>query len=319
MIVWRRDLHHVHSDQFGPQRDFADRPQQVRRLHAARLGRPRSRREPGIEDVDVDRQVNELRTIQRFLDRLLDDRLDAAIEEFAHQVPAHPLGAHPLECLAFWPIAAQADLYEVAAQDRSRLDQPAHRGGVRGEVSPAVATSVRMGVEVDHRELAAAVSVGDRGRGWVRDRVIASNDDRHDLARGDFGDPGADRLVRLVRAPRIADGIAVVDDRENLEGRDLEIEVPAGRLVVCHSHRPRPEAGARPVCRAVVPGGADDRNVRSQFVELGRLGQHPDFHEGGRTQVLRAIDLSLKVGRLWHSPTILAAPGFGASTIGRGG
>jgi hypothetical protein len=53
----------------------------------------------------------------------------------------------------------------------------------------------------------------------------------------------------------------------------------------------------------IVQGG----DVRALRVELLRLAQVRGLHEGRRPEVLRAVDLRLAVGCLWHSPTILAA------------
>ena len=157
-----------------------------------------------------------------------------------------------------------------------------------------------MGVEVDQTDLAAAVGIGDRGGGGIGDRMIAADDDRHDLARGHLGNPDADRLVCLVGHPWIADRVAIVDDVQDVKRRNFEVQVPAGRLIIRHPNGPRTKAGARPVGRAVVPGSADDGDVRMPPVELLGLGQHPDFHEGGWTQVLWPVDLSIEIRCLWH-------------------
>src|ERR1700674_1302438 len=113
--------------------------------------------------------------------------------------------------------------------------------------------------------------------------------------------------MRWLAQARIARGVAVVDDLQDIEGRDLQIKVPAGRLVVGHPHRPRTEAGAGPVGRAAVPGGPDDRDVRPRLVELPRLRQRTDLHERGRTHVVRAAELRVEVGRLGHLPTLAPA------------
>ena len=137
--------------------------------------------------------------------------------------------------------------------------------------------------------------------------MIAADDHRHDLSGRDLGDAGADRLVRLVSEPRVADGVAVVDDLEHLEGRHLEVEVPAGWLVIGDPYGARSKAGARPVGGAVVPRRAEDRDLGADRIEFLRFGERLRLHEGRGAQVLRAVDLGVEVGRLWHSPTILAA------------
>src|SRR6266566_2223208 len=71
--------------------------------------------------------------------------------------------------------------------------------------------------------------------------------------------------------------------------------------------RARMASCARPVCRAVVPGRADDRDVRSSALQFRRFRECADFHEGSRAQVLRAVDLRVEVRCLRHSPA-LAVP-----------
>ena len=83
-----------------------------------------------------------------------DDRLGAALLDLAHEVPAQALLLHPLEGLQRRPVAAQADLDEVAALDRARLDQPAHRRAVAGEHAPVVVGGVGVGIEVDDPDAA---------------------------------------------------------------------------------------------------------------------------------------------------------------------
>ena len=109
--------------------------------HAAGLGRPGAGRHARVDDVDVEGQVDRVRAVERLGDRVVDDRLGAALLDLAHEVPAQALLLHPVERLERRPVAAQADLDEVAAVDRARFDQPAHRRAVAGqhaEVSLAV-------------------------------------------------------------------------------------------------------------------------------------------------------------------------------------
>src|SRR5207248_1293681 len=124
------------SDQFRPQSDVADGSEQIGGLHPAGFRRPGPGGEAGIEDIDVDREVDELGAVERLLDGLPDDGLDAPVEQLAHQVPAHPLGPHPLEGLELGPVAAQPDLDEVSSRNGAGLDQATHRRGVRGQVAP---------------------------------------------------------------------------------------------------------------------------------------------------------------------------------------
>ena len=113
--------------------------------------------------------------------------------------------------------------------------------------------------------------------------------------------------MRLIRQSRIADRIAVVDDLENLEGRDLQVEMPFARLVACHPDRSGSEARSRTIRRRIVPGRAQNGDVGPLGIELLGLGEGAQFEERGRAEVLRAVDLGVEVGCLWHSPRILAA------------
>ena len=91
-----------------------------------------------------------VRAVQRLGDGVVDDGLGAALLDLAHEVPAHALRLHPGEDLRPRPVAAQADLHEVAAADRARLDQPAHRRAVAGQDARSRRRrGVRVGVEVD--------------------------------------------------------------------------------------------------------------------------------------------------------------------------
>ena len=62
-------------------------------------GRAGPRRQPGIDDVDVDRQVDHLRPVEGLGDGIGDDRLAAALLDLGHEVPAHALLAHPVQRL----------------------------------------------------------------------------------------------------------------------------------------------------------------------------------------------------------------------------
>jgi hypothetical protein len=53
--------------------------------------------EPGIDDVDVDREVDRVRAVEGLGDRVGDDGLGAALLDLGHEVPAQALLAHPLE------------------------------------------------------------------------------------------------------------------------------------------------------------------------------------------------------------------------------
>jgi hypothetical protein len=107
-------------------------------------------------------------------------------------VPRHALFEHPLERVLGWPVAAQADLHEVGAGHGAGLDEPSHRRAVAGQVALDGVGGVGVGVEVDDPDVAVAVDVGDGGGRRPRDRVVATEDDRHDAARRDGVDALAD-------------------------------------------------------------------------------------------------------------------------------
>ena len=79
--------------------DLADRPQDLAGEHPARLRRAGPGRHARVDDVDVERQVDRVRAVERLGDRVGDDRLGAALLDLAHEVPAQALLLHPLERL----------------------------------------------------------------------------------------------------------------------------------------------------------------------------------------------------------------------------
>ena len=246
MVVWRRDLDDVHPGELDLADDPADRPEQLAGDEAARLRRPRPRRQARIDDVDVEAQVDRVRPVEGLGDRVVDDRLGAALLDLGHEVVAEALGLHPLERLDRWPVAAQPDLDEVAPRDRAGLDQAAHRRAVAGEDAPVVVGGVGVGVEVDDPDAARPADLGDRGRARPRDRVVAAEDDRDRAGRGDLADLAVDQGVAALD-PR-GDDVRVtgVDDGQELERLDAELEgVDRARGVLRLADRPRPEAGSR--------------------------------------------------------------------------
>ncbi len=163
--------------------DPADGPQQLARQQAARLRRPRARRAARIDHVDVDREVDRVRAVERLGDGVIDDRLGAALLDLAHQVPAEALLAHPLERLDRRPVAAQPDLDEVATQHRARFDQPSHGCPVPGQHAPVVVGRVRMGIEVHDADAPRPPHLGDRGRRGPGDRMVTTEHDRDGARR----------------------------------------------------------------------------------------------------------------------------------------
>ena len=97
--------------------------------------------------------------------------------------------------------------------------------------------------------------------------MIAADHHRDDGALCDLAHARADRGVRRLGHAGQAQRVAVVDDPQHLERRDLELEVPLGRLIRRGSHAPWSKTGARAVGDAFVPGGADDGDIGLRLVE----------------------------------------------------
>ena len=72
VVVRRRDLDDVHAGELDRADDPADRPEQLAGQQPARLRRARARREPGVDDVDVDAQVDRVGAVERLGDRVVD-------------------------------------------------------------------------------------------------------------------------------------------------------------------------------------------------------------------------------------------------------
>src|SRR6202030_4092559 len=90
-------------------------------------------------------------------------------------------------------------------------------------------------------------------------------------------DAGPDRCMRQLGHAGEAASVAVVDDPEHLERRDLQLEMPFGGLVRRGANAAWPEPRAGTVADAVVPGCSDDGDVRPHVVELvgGGEQRHP--------------------------------------------
>ena len=78
MVVGRRYLYHVHRGQLHGAHHLADGAEQLARQHPTRLRRACTGRETWIEDVDVDGQVDGLRSVERLRDRIGHHGLRAA-------------------------------------------------------------------------------------------------------------------------------------------------------------------------------------------------------------------------------------------------
>ena len=218
------------------------------------------------------------------------DRLEAALPDLLHRVPRHALLEHPLERVLRRPVAAQADLHEVGARDGTRLDQPAHRRAVAGQVAVDDVGGVGVGVEVDDAHVAVAVDVGDGGGRRPRDGVVTAEDDRHDAPLGDLGDALADVGVADLGLAVRAVGVAEVDDLQPVEDLQAEVQVVRARLVGGRADRPGSEAGAGSVGRRDVERGADDGHVgrhSSSCSTLVRNGRWPNVEIPARSSCSR--------------------------------
>ena len=79
--------------------------------------------------------------------------------------------------------------------------------------------------------------------------------------------------------------VAVINDSQHLERRNLEFEMPLGALIRRRPDGSRAEARSGPVGDAVVPRGADDGDVRVHLVELLGGGEEGNPAEGCRAKV----------------------------------
>ena len=196
VVVRRRDLDDVHPDEVDLADDLAHRPQQLAREHAARLGRAGRGRHAGVDDVDVDAQVDAVGAVERLRDRVGDHRLAAPLLDLDHRVPPHALLAHPVEGLRFGPVATEPDLHEVRSGDPTLLDQAAHRLAVAVQVAPLSAPVSACASKCTSRPSAANVPRDGR-----RARDTSSSGRR----RARSGRTGARHPVNLLvvtRSPR---------------------------------------------------------------------------------------------------------------------
>ena len=166
--------------------------QQFGARHPARLGRPGPGREGGVEDVDVDREVD--RPGPHRGDGPLDGRLDADLADVVHEDALDPLLALPGELLLAGPVAAEADLDVAAGVDVARFDEPPHRGAV-GDLDPEDdRAGVGVGVEVDQADRPPWRAAQARMSGSAI-AVVAAEDDRDRAGVEDVADGPLDRLV----------------------------------------------------------------------------------------------------------------------------
>ena len=202
--------------------------------------------------------------------------VEATLADLGHLVGAHVLLGHPGQRLRLGPVAAQPDLEEPVAAQRTRLDQPPHRLAVAVERAERDVAGVGVRVEVDHRDPAEAEVPGHAGRVGQRDRVVAAEHQRDRARRGD----GVDRLLELRPAPARSPPAASPRRRRRRPGCPAARR-PAARGAAASRRAagsrpagwPRPEPGAGPVRGAAVERRPDDHHVRRRQRRRRRRGR----------------------------------------------
>ena len=185
---------------------LADHAHQVGGDESAGLGRSGRRCVGRVERVDVDGDVEKVGPVECLRHRVGHHGLESALPDLVHQVPAHALVGHPLPHVLRWPVAAQADLDEVAAGDRAAVDQPAHRRAMTGQVAVDGVGGVGVGVEVHHADVAVSVDIGDRSCRRPGDGVVATHRERNDPAAGDLVHAALDVVEALLPPCRAGSG-----------------------------------------------------------------------------------------------------------------
>src|SRR4029079_10345311 len=159
----------VGAAKLAARRDLPAGPEKIAGRHATGLGRPRTWREGGIEDIDV--HSEEDRAGPEAAERVLDDRLDPALADVVHEEAPDPALALPRELLLPWPVAPQPDLRISLRVDEPCLDELVHRRPVRELDAEDLGPGIRVRVEVDEADLAA---LGARANIGLGDRVVAA-------------------------------------------------------------------------------------------------------------------------------------------------
>ena len=190
---------------------------------------------------------------------------DASFPHLLHEVPGHLLLAHPGEHVRRRPVAAQSDLHEVAPADRARLDQPAHRRAVRGQVAFEAVGGVGVRVELDDTDVARAIVLRHRRDVRICDGVVAPEDDGDGACGEDLSDARLDLAMARLERGRKTFRVAIVDHAELRERIDSERDAGSrGRgdgEVVGLPDRARAEARTGSVRYTLVERRADDRHV----------------------------------------------------------
>ena len=183
------------------------------------------------------------------------------------------------------PVAAQADLDEVAPGHRARLDEPAHRRAVGAQVAPRRVRGIGVGIEVDDPQAARSDGACHcRGR-RKRDRVVAAEDDRERAGGQHVGDLALDHGMAALDVHRRDRRVAGVDHVEPLVRLDPELErVDRSGVVARLADGPRPESGPGSMAHRVVERGSDDRDVRAALGERGGIGDPWQLLEAGQAR-----------------------------------
>jgi len=200
VVVGGRHLDDVHPGERQLHGDPADGVEQLARGEPTRLGGPGARREPGVDDVDVDREEHGVALVGRDGECLGEHLVEPATHDLGHLVAAHLLLGHPRQRLGLGPVATQADL-QKRSRVSPRLDEAAHGRPVPVERTELRVAGVGVGVEVDDRDPSPTDVAGDTGHIGQGDRVITAE---HHGDRPRRGDAGHGRLEPLERQLGVA-------------------------------------------------------------------------------------------------------------------
>ena len=261
-VISRRDFYDVEAYKPDAGDDLAHRAQKFRRRQAAGLWRTRSGRKCGIEHIDIYRQIDCFRPVERFADRLLQYGIEAAFLDLSHQMPAHSLFLHPGKHIWRRPVSSQAYLYEVAAVHCSALYQPPHRRAVTQEEAPVVIRSVGVSVEVDD----AYGPAGRLGNCTCRGQcygVVAAQHHRDCTKPGYFKDFVPYSPVTPLDVTRNDARVSVVEHLQGAQRLYAQAYVVYTTAQIrCRPYCPWSITGTRPVGAAHVERRPDNDGVR---------------------------------------------------------
>ena len=178
--------------------------------------------------------------------------------------------------------------------------------------APAVRGRVGVSIEVDDPDAPRSSYLGDRRRGRPGDRMVAAQDDRDSASLGDLTDLAVDHRVAAFD-PRGNDvGVAGIHHGQDVQRLDVELErVDGATRVLRIADRPRPEPGARPMADGVVERCAHDGHVHLESAQFGWVRDPGQFHECGRPDVGRQVEVVERLVR--RIPAVVGRE----ATIGR--